>query len=101
MLEYLHNFLGFISNTKILGLIPLDIFAHLLVSYSIFIYLLYKRKFPILLSYIVVFTLSIFKEIFDSFSLTNTVEENVKDILVSMIFPTAIILVRYIKRRTT
>lgn len=89
---------GFFSNTKIAGEIPLDIVMHLGVSYILMVILIIKKvKFRI--AYGVVFLLSISKEIMDSFSLTSSVEESFKDIIVSMIFPTILLLVWKFKRK--
>lgn len=96
-MKEVHNLLGYISNTKIAGTIPLDIVMHLFVAYFIMIILL-KCNIKIIRAYLIVLTLSLFKEVFDSFSLTNTIDENIKDLLVSMIFPTIQLLISFSKK---
>ena len=95
-MQWIHSLLGFISNTKIVGVIPLDIVMHLLVSYLLMAVLIVK-KVPFRFAYLSVFILAIAKEIFDSFSLTNELEENLKDLVISMILPTILLMVWKIK----
>ena len=98
MIDLIHNVLGFISETSFFdGLIALDVVMHLTISYALMIYLLYKKtKFSY--AFIVVVFLSLLKEFFDSFSLTSTMSESIKDFLVSMIFPLILMVVHKIKR---
>jgi hypothetical protein len=98
IIKSFYQLLGFFSNTKLFGVIPLDIVMHLSVSYALMIILLIK-KVRFLYAYFFVFFLAIAKEIFDSFSLTNTIQENLKDLIVSMIFPTLLLLVWKIKHK--
>lgn len=89
---------GFFSNTKIVGEVPLDVVMHLGVSYALMVVLLIKKvRFRI--AYGIIFLLSIAKEIMDSFSLTSSIEESIKDILVSMIFPTLLLIIWKVKRK--
>lgn len=94
----IHYVLGYISNTKIAGVIPLDIVMHLTISYTLMIILL-LRKVRFIYAYLLVLFLAIGKEVFDSFSLTNTISENFKDLVVSMIFPTILMIVWKLKRK--
>lgn len=96
-MKELHSILGYISNTKLLGFIPLDIVMHLVVAYIIMVILL-KCNLKIIKAYFIVLILCICKEVFDSFSLTNAIEENIKDLLVSMIFPTIQLLISFSKK---
>ena len=91
---------SYISKTKIGGVIPLDVVAHLTVSYAIFIYLLVKKNKQPKLAYFIVVMLSVLKEVNDSFTMTNTIEENIKDIFVSLFLPTLVMAVRYLKRKS-
>lgn len=91
-MKEIHKILGYISNTKIAGEIPLDIVMHLFVAYIIMFTLL-KLKVNHAKAYLIVFVLSISKEVFDSFSLTNTLLENFKDLAISMILPTILVLI--------
>lgn len=97
-MKEVHNLLGYISNTKIAGIIPLDIVMHLFVAYLIMVILL-KCNVKIIRAYLIVLVLSLFKEVFDSFSLTNVIGENIKDLLVSMIFPTIQLLISFSMKR--
>ncbi len=97
-MKWIHSILGYISNAKIVGIIPLDIVLHLSVSYLLMVLLILK-KVPFRFAYLSVFILSISKEIFDSFSLTNELEENLKDLTISMILPTVLLIVWKIKGR--
>lgn len=97
-MKEVHNLLGYISNTKIAGIIPLDIVMHLFVAYLIMVILL-KCNVKIIRAYLIVLVLSLFKEVFDSFSLTNVIGENIKDLLVSMFFPTIQLLISFSMKR--
>lgn len=97
-MKEVHNLLGYISNTKIAGIIPLDIVMHLFVAYLIMVILL-KCNVKIVRAYLIVLVLSLFKEVFDSFSLTNVIGENIKDLLVSMFFPTIQLLISFSMKR--
>lgn len=97
-MKEIHNVLGYISNTKILGFIPLDIAAHLVVAYVIMVILL-KCNIKIIKAYFIVFSLCVLKEVFDSFSITNTIEENLKDLFVSMILPSMQLLISLSNKR--
>jgi hypothetical protein len=90
--KFVGKILGFFSNTKLLGFIPLDVVMHLGVSYLI-MFIMLAKKVRFLYAYLTVFLLAIAKEVFDSFSLTNTIEENIKDLCVSMVFPTLLLIV--------
>ncbi len=97
-MQLLNNVLGYISNTKLWGFIPLDVIMHLLVSYLIMFIMLW-RKVRFRYAYLVVLLLSLIKEFYDSFTLTNVLSENIKDLLVSMCFPTLLLVVWKIKGR--
>lgn len=94
----LHDFLGYISNTVFFDFIHLDFLAHFFIGYLI-MFILMKKKIKVTNAYFVVFILSLFKEVFDSFSLTNTLQENIKDLIVSMTLPTIMLLIhKFIKK---
>lgn len=96
-MKEIHNFFGYISNTTIAGVIPLDIAMHVLVAYLI-MFILLKCKVSSAISFLIVLGLSITKEIFDSFSLTNTIGENLKDLIASMLLPTILLLIAKSKK---
>ena len=97
--KWVGQILGFFSNTKLLGFIPLDVVMHLTVSYII-MFIMLAKKVRFLYAYFTVFALAVAKEVFDSFSLTNTIEENMKDLAVSMVFPTLLLIVwKLLKKR--
>jgi len=95
----LNKFLGYISGTKIGGVVPLDIVCHLFLGYAIYLLLVKKFKVSIGKSFLTVVILSIFKEVFDSFSLASTIEENIKDIFFSVIIPGLLALISKVKKR--
>ena len=82
-----------ISQTRLLGYIPLDIFLHFLLGYIIFITLRKLTKNDVA-AFLILMTLEIFKEIVDSFSLTNKVTENITDFIATMILPVILILIK-------
>ena len=83
----------FISNYKLAGVIPLDIFLHVVVGYIIYYTLLKFFKKNHILSFIILFCIELIKEIFDSFSLTNQIIENVTDFIATMLIPTILVVI--------
>jgi len=91
------SLLGKISNIKLFGFLPLDVLLHIVASYIIIILLL-KSKMNQSRAYMIVLGLALVKEIFDSFTLGSSVDESIKDVLVSMLMPTLVVLIRFVKR---
>ncbi len=87
ILELMHRALGFISEYQILGFFPLDMFLHLLVGLLLMKLLVTDKRRP-WAAFGIVFLCELAKEWFDSYALTATWQESVKDILVTMVYPT-------------
>jgi len=100
MNDALHNFLGYISNTKIAGIIPLDNVVHFLVG-TIVTIIAIKFGNSLKKSTLIVIVLSLGKEIFDSFSLTNELGENIEDFLVTVAYPVLLFFARKLKSKLT
>ncbi len=98
MFELLHNTLGFISKTKIGGVVPLDIIAHVFVTILITNFLV-KRKVKMFHVYFFIIIIGIIKEYFDSFVIGSTMIEHVKDMGVNLIYPTIVLMIRKIKNK--
>ncbi len=94
----LHQFLGFISRTKLFGWLPLDIVLHSVIGLILSVILLKKKHthFKVLC---LVFLIAVAKEVFDSFSLTASIVEAVKDILITISFPLLAWSVSIIKKK--
>ncbi len=90
----LNQILGYISKTKFWGIIPLDIVSHVVVSIMLTIVGI-KLKISYLKICCGILTCALLKEFYDSFVLTSTWIEHIKDIVVTMIFPFALGIVRY------
>jgi hypothetical protein len=99
--QKLHNLLGYISTTKLFGWIPLDILVHFSMGMIITILALKKLKSSSK-AFLITLALAILKEIFDSFSLTASWEEALKDVLITLIYPLLILvthsMIRKLKR---
>ncbi|PIP96581.1 MAG: hypothetical protein COW00_19395 [Bdellovibrio sp. CG12_big_fil_rev_8_21_14_0_65_39_13] len=93
-MQVIHHFFGVISNTLLFGFLPLDIVLHYLVGLCITILLLKKLKNNLILAFFILLSLAIAKEIFDSFSLTATWMESIKDLSVTMIHPFMLFIIR-------
>lgn len=96
MFDIIHQFLGFISKTKIGGIVPLDIIAHLFVTIIITNFLI-SRKIKFLNIYIFILLIGIIKEYFDSFVIGATMGEHIKDLSVNMIYPTIVFSIKKLK----
>ena len=94
----LNNLLSFIGTYQLFGIIPLDIIAHLIVSIIITLIILRLTK-----SYLGVFlvlgTLGLVKEYYDSFSMTSTMIEHVKDMCVNFVYPLISYAISKLKRK--
>lgn len=81
-IPYLHSFFEFISHNSFFG-IPLDIIAHLFVGAFIAIFFINRTK-----NYLITFSFILFialtKEYYDQNVMTNTLQENIKDIVVTL-----------------
>ena len=94
----LNNFLGFIGTYQLFGLIPLDIIAHLLVSIFLTLTILKLTK-SYLWVFLIIGSLGLFKEYYDSFSMTSNIAEHVKDMSVNFIYPIISFTISKIKRK--
>lgn len=88
--KMLHNFLGTISQTKLFGWLPLDILMHGIIGAIVTIVVQVYRKSHVQ-AFVVCLILALLKELFDSMSLTASWGEAIKDILVTMIYPTLLL----------
>lgn len=93
MLKMIRMPFEYISHTKIFGFIPLDSVLHILLGHLILVGLM-KFKLSYKKSMAVLIALAIGKEIFDSFTLTNRIEENILDFSLSLLLPTLLGLSR-------
>jgi len=87
----IHPIFEFISGHS-LGVIPLDILAHLTISALIMLIML-KMRVSAQKIILTVLALAILKELYDLPRLSNTPIENLKDIVVSMLIP--VVFLRY------
>jgi len=80
------NLMREINGVKILDTIPLDYFLHMIFGMAIY---LIARAFKISSSksLILVFTIEGIKEFADSFAMTNTIEENIADFVITVSLP--------------
>jgi hypothetical protein len=98
IIDSIETFLGFFSKTILWGWLPLDILAHAVVSYILFL-IAYKLKFSYVKTLIFIFCLALIKEYHDSFVLMSTMEEHYKDLIVTMIIPLLLFAINYLKKR--
>lgn len=88
-----------ISEIKILGILPLDSLLHFIVG-IVFIALLRKFKISLGKATIFLLVIALSKEFFDSFTLTSSIREAILDISATMIYPSLVYLIRFIKADT-
>lgn len=77
--------MAYIANTDIFG-IKLDIFAHFIFGVLITVFLK-KRKMSWPKIFLILLAVCLVKEIYDSFALTASLGEAIKDTLVTLIYP--------------
>ena len=87
-----------ISETKIAGVIPLDLLLHAIIGYLIYIFLKKVIKVNSVTALFFVFLIELAKEVLDSFSLTNTLLENIIDIAATMTIPVILVLIDKINK---
>jgi len=96
MLDSLYVILSTISNTKIFDFIPLDLVVHFISGTFLTIFLL-KRGHSLKKSFFLIVILSLAKEIFDSFTMTNKVSENLLDLFITILYPLLLFFSRELK----
>jgi len=94
------NVLAYISKTVLWGWLPLDILAHAIVSYVLFL-IAYKLKFSYWKTLLFIFVLALLKEFHDSFALTSSMDEHIKDLIVTMIIPFLLFFINFLKKRNS
>ncbi|MBT3583367.1 MAG: hypothetical protein HN509_00560 [Halobacteriovoraceae bacterium] len=83
----INQIFGYISRTKIAGVVPLDIVAHFILGILILLFCLKILKLDFKKSFLILLALTVGKEIYDSFTLTATWEEALKDFCVTFSYP--------------
>lgn len=86
-----------ISNTKILGILPLDLILHFIVG-ALLTIIGQIRKINLKWTILIILILSLIKEYLDSSTMTSSVSESLKDIATTMIYPILIFIVVKIKK---
>lgn len=89
--------LRFISSYMIAGVIPLDKLLHFIFG-MFFTILMLKKKQSLKNVFITLLIIEIAKETYDSSVMTNTLGENICDLLATFIYPMAIWGVRELKK---
>jgi hypothetical protein len=84
--QEMNHFLGLISETRLMGFIPLGMILHITISAVITIILL-KRGMKFKHVALVVFLIGISKEILDCFVINNTLKKHIIDMCYDMSFP--------------
>jgi phosphatidylserine synthase len=89
LLGQIQNLNEYISHNQFMG-VPLDIPAHLLVGaiMAVFLLKMTKNKRTILL---LILSIALMKEAYDQEIMTNTLQENIKDTVVTMLIPLVIV----------
>ena len=96
----LNIFFGYISKSTLFGFLPLDILAHLIVGTGVTIIGL-KLKFKFSYVFLFLLFLCLAKEYYDSFVITSSAQEHLKDFIVTMIYPMILIIIRNITTSKT
>lgn len=95
----LRLFFGWVSNTKVFGIIPLDNILHFLIG--LFLYGTLRNKLSPIITLSVVFLIALSKEAFDWLGPRFLVAEAVKDIAFTMAMPLIWITIHYIKKKSS
>lgn len=98
--QLVKDLLYYINHNKLFGLIPLDIVAHILVSYFYTLFGLFF-KFKLHIIFISLFCLEIAKEVYDSTTLQSPWAEHIKDVIVTFLYPAYVLILRYVKRKAS
>lgn len=98
-MQPVHYLLGAISTSKLFGIIPVDIIAHLTLSAAITHQLL-NLKWKSRHILITILALGLLKEYFDSFRIGGTtLFESSKDLIVTLLYPCIFLKINSKKRR--
>lgn len=96
--KYINGILGAISQTKLFGWLPLDMLMHsilgalIAITTQIFTKSAWKAFFVCLGA-------ALLKELYDSTSLVASWSEAIKDIVITMIYPSFLVVVVFIKKK--
>jgi hypothetical protein len=96
--KQLNHILGTISQTVLFGWLPLDIVLHLLIGAAMMIIIQKIRKSAIQ-AFFFCLTVALLKELYDSQTLVATWSEAIKDFLITMIYPTCILIVIFFRKK--
>ena len=97
-MKTVHNILGYISQTKLFGWLPLDIVMHVTLGMLITV-IAYKKLKSVYKAFAICLVLALAKELFDSQSLTASWGEAIKDIAVTMVYPLLLILIFVVRKK--
>lgn len=89
-----------ISSYQILGIIPLDKVLHFIVGMILTI-VMRKMNFRFRWVFGILVMLEAVKEFIDSYAYSSTLEEHLLDALATLSYPTIILIVIYIKKKTS
>lgn len=96
--NFYHKVFSTISKTKLFDWLYLDTVLHFLIGLILMLLLIKKVKSP-LKSFLIILTIQLVKEIFDSFSLTASWKEALIDTAATMSYPALVIFMTHIKRK--
>lgn len=89
--------MGKLSKTYLFGLIPVDGLLHFAIGLILTLVLRKKGLSPIM-TVTLIALIQLLKEFLDSFSMTATFEEALKDTVITLIFPVLNLILFYVKR---
>jgi hypothetical protein len=91
--KQIYDIFGYISRTNYYG-IELDVVAHLIVG--VLIFLIAKKYVSTKMNLLIILGIALVKEIHDTQVMTNTFQENIKDLFVTLLVPVLLISYRAI-----
>lgn len=98
-MKIINEALIYISKNDLFGILPLDILFHYVIGVFLTIALLKIFKNNLVFSLLGVLFLELLKEYYDSFTMTASLGESLKDIFVTLIHPIMLIIIRKLTKR--
>ncbi|GAB4011672.1 MAG: hypothetical protein Fur0010_06470 [Bdellovibrio sp.] len=98
-MKFINEALIYISKNDLFGVLPLDILFHYIIGVILTIGLLKAVKNNLILALIGLLIIELLKEYYDSFTMTASLGESLKDIFVTLIHPIMLIIIRKLTKK--
>jgi|GEM_PF-3827013 len=95
----LRQFFGWVSNTKVFGVVPLDNILHFLIG--LFLYGTFRKKLGPLRAFSLVLLIALLKEVFDWLGPRFLIGEALKDVAFTIAMPAILVIIYLIKKKNS